>query len=90
MLSRHRLGCIDANAGNFDRAIKHWLIAASFGNIRALNDIRFLYIDGIASKDQYAQALREDQLYLDEVRSGQRDKTAVDSTRYKYLIDDPR
>jgi TPR repeat protein len=36
VLSRLNLGCIDAKAGRFDRAMKHWLITTSFGDIRSL------------------------------------------------------
>jgi hypothetical protein len=64
--SRHNLGINDANAGNVDQAIKHWLIAASFGDIRAVNDIKKLLIMGYAMGDHYAQALKKYQEYLDE------------------------
>jgi TPR repeat protein len=56
--SRLNLGVDDANDGNFDRAIKHWLIAASSGDIRAVNDIKKAMIEGHATKDHYARALR--------------------------------
>jgi 3-isopropylmalate dehydratase small subunit len=53
------------------------LIAASFGDIRAVNYIRNALIGGHATKDQYAQALKQYQAYLDEVKSDQRDKAAA-------------
>jgi hypothetical protein len=84
--SRTNLGANDANAGNFDRA---W-IAASFGDIRAVNDIKKAMIMGYATKDHYTQALRQYQAYLDEVKSNQRDKAAAYAYNYKYLIEDTR
>jgi hypothetical protein len=75
--SRLNLGCYDADGGNFDRAIKHWLIAASCGHLRAVNAIKEVMTVGYATKDHYAQALRSYKQYLDEVRSKQRDKAAA-------------
>jgi TPR repeat protein len=63
--ARTHLGIDEFNAGNFDQAIKHWLIAVSLGDIRALNDIKKAVIEGHATKGQYAQALRQYQEYLD-------------------------
>jgi hypothetical protein len=86
--SRFNLGCMDANAGSFDRAIKHWLIAASSGDIRAVNNIKKATTMRKATSDQYDQALRGYQLHLDEVRSVQRDRAAAYSDEYKYLFED--
>jgi tetratricopeptide (TPR) repeat protein len=71
--SRFNLGNIDAIAGRFDRAIKHWLIAASGGEYNAVNEIKKAMIWGYATRDHYTQALRGYKLYMDEVRSDQRD-----------------
>jgi TPR repeat protein len=90
VVARFNLGCIDANAGNFDRAIKHWLIAASFGDIGAVNNIKNEMIKGHATNDQYAQALHQYQVPLDEVKSDQRDKAAAYADEYMYLIEDTR
>jgi TPR repeat protein len=70
--ARLNLGCVDADNGNFHRAIKHWLIAASSGNMRAINDIKRAVILGHATRDHYAQALQGYKQYLDEVKSEQR------------------
>jgi hypothetical protein len=43
---------------------------------------------GHATKDQYGQALRQYQEYLDEVKSDQSDKAAAHSDEFKYLIKD--
>jgi hypothetical protein len=86
--SRVNMGVYEHFAGREDRAIKHWLIAASFGHIGAVNAFRKLLIRGGATKDQYAQALRQYQEYLDEVKSDQRDQAAAYSDQFKYLIED--
>jgi TPR repeat protein len=87
VFSRFKLGCFDDIAGRFDRAVKHWLIGASGGDIRAVNPIRGAMTRGYATKDDYAQALRGYQQYLEEARSDERDRAAAYSNAYKYLFE---
>jgi tetratricopeptide (TPR) repeat protein len=75
--ARGVLGRFDAEAGRFDRAIKHWLIAASCGDDEAVNCIKFTMTMGNATKDHYAQALRGYQQWMNEVRSADRDRAAA-------------
>jgi TPR repeat protein len=85
--SRLNLGCMDADTGSFDRAIKHWLIAASGGEINAVNCLKRAMTDGKATRDHYAQALRGYEKYLNDVRSDQRDQQAAayrDDCKYLY------
>ena len=83
--ARHNLGCSEAHAGNWDRALKHWMISAGSGHNNSVKMIQKLYMKGHASKETYTSALRAYQSYLDEVRSEQRDKAAAAySDRYKY------
>ena len=42
-------------------------------------------MEGHATKEDYAQALRAHQAYMDEIRSDQRDKAAADK-KYKYYF----
>jgi TPR repeat protein len=83
--SRLNLGRLDAHVGRFDRAIKHWLIAASGGEIMAVNEIKKAMSMGKATKDEYAQALRGYEQCCDEIRSELRDRAAAYSDEYKYL-----
>jgi hypothetical protein len=46
---RFYLGCDESNAGRFDRAIKHWLIAANCGNIKAVDKIKDAMVEGNAT-----------------------------------------
>ena len=82
--ARHNLGCFDWQAGNMDRALKHFMIAVGFGHTNSLNAIRQMYKDGKATKDDYAKALQEYQANLGEIKSPQRDEAAAFHERYKY------
>ena len=84
VVSRHNLGCTEYDKSNWDRAIKHWLIAAGGGENDSVKNIQQLYMGGGATKDDYTNALREYQAYLEEVRSEQRDTAAAFNDRYKY------
>ena len=82
--ARHNLGVFEARAGNWDRALKHRLISAGGGLNDSVKSIQRLYMNGNATKDDYANALRAYQKYLEEVRSEQRDDAAAYDEGYKY------
>ncbi len=72
--ARHNLGCIEADNGRFERARKHWIIAANLGNQTSLEGLRQIYADGHASKEEYADALRAYQAAVDATKSLDREK----------------
>ena len=76
-VARGNLGADEYNAGNHDRALKHFMIAVSGDHTKALKAIQRMYMDGHATKDHYANALRSHQVYLHEIKSDQRDKAAA-------------
>ena len=82
--ARHNLGAMEEEAGNKSRALKHWMIAVEGGNKTSLETIKALYLNGYATKDDYAKSLRAYQAYLDEVRSEQRDEAAAVSEDWEY------
>ena len=82
--ARHNLGASERNAGNYDKALKHFMIAARGGDSRSVKAIQQLYMDGHVTKDQYANSLRSHQAYLNEIKSDQRDKAAAFKAGYKY------
>ena len=82
--SRHNLGTVEGRAGNWDRALNHFMIAAGSGYSDSVKCILHLYKHGHATKDDYTNALRAYQAYLEEIRSEQRDKAAAANDRYKY------
>jgi len=75
-LSRCKLGYNEFEQGNYDRALKHWMIAARFGHKLSLDNIRNEFQNGDATKADYEKALRSYQEYHDEVKSDQRDHAA--------------
>jgi len=83
--ARHNLGCEEGQAFNFDRALRHFMIAVRGGNPKSLESIKRMYSNGLATKDDYSKALQSYQSYLEEIRSDQRDKAAAASDRFKYI-----
>ena len=83
--ARHNLGNIEGQAGNHDRALKHFMIAVKYGCNYSLETIRVMYSCGNATKDDYIRALRAYQTYSAEIKSKQRDEAAAYSDKYKYI-----
>ena len=77
VLARYNLGADEYIADNYDRALKHYMIAVKGGDTDSVKAIQQMYMDGHATKDHYANALRSHQEYLNEIKSGQRDKAAA-------------
>ena len=85
IVARHNLGVNEEDAGNYDRALKHHMISARSGYTHSLNEIKRLYSNGHATKEDYTQALQGYQEYLGEIKSVQRDEAAAASEDYKYI-----
>ncbi len=60
--------------GRFERAAKHYIIAANLGEDFPLKPIKEFFVQGIASKEEYAAALRGHQAALDATKSAERDE----------------
>ena len=82
--ARHNLGNKEANTGNYNRAVNHYMIAARSGNGDSLNNIKEMYLQGDVTKEDYTKALQLYQVYLGEIKSPQRDKAAAYSENYRY------
>jgi len=83
--SRFNLGINERNKGNFDRALKHFMIAAEGGYADSLKNIKQMLMKGHATKDDYTKALQSYQKYLGEIKSSQRDEAAAfDRDHYRY------
>jgi len=82
--ARHNLGFMEEEAGNMDRAIKHYMIAVGDGFNISLNFMRDLIKIRQATKDDYTAALQSYQSYLAEIKSDQRDKAAAAHDQCKY------
>lgn len=82
--ARHNLGAFEARARNWDRAVKHYMIAAGYGDNDSLENIKQMFMNGYASKDDYAKALQAYQANLVEIKSAQRDEAAAFHETWKY------
>ena len=76
VVERHNLGLDEVSAANYDRALRHYMIAVRGGDTRSVKAIQQMYMNGHTTKDHYANALRSHQAYVDEIKSDQRDKAA--------------
>ena len=84
VMARHCLGVMERSAGNTDRALKHFMIAARSGSAESLETIKQMYSKGHAKKEDYTEALRSYQEYLGDIKSSQRDKAAAAKEEYRY------
>ena len=82
--ARHNLGINEGCEGNFDRALKHLIIAVGGGWSKSLKRIQKYYSDGHATKEDYTEALRLYQAYLGEIKSVQRDEAAAADEDNRY------
>ena len=71
---RYNLGCGETEAGNIDRAKKHFILSARAGFKKSLDQVKKGYLKGIITKDEYANTLRAYQQRHDEMKSDSRDK----------------
>ena len=74
--ARHNIGCVEGEAGNEHRAMKHFLLAAKAGYTKSLDSVKIGFINGSVSKDDYSSALREYQKSTDEMKSDAREAVA--------------
>ena len=78
-MARFNLGCIEWHSSErYDRASKHWVVAAKLGYDNALEKVKKCFMDGFVSKEAYEAALRGHQAAVDATKSEQRDAA------YKY------
>ena len=72
--ARHNLGVLEYNAGNYDLALQHFKIAAKLGYQPSLDNIKELFMDGIATKADYAEALRGHHSAVEDMTSPDREE----------------
>jgi hypothetical protein len=73
-VARNDLGCEEAENGRFERAKKHFIIAANLGYHNSLSNVKRLYAEGHASKEDYADTLRAYQTVVNEAKSAEREE----------------
>ena len=57
VFARYNLG-MEGNAGNMDRAVKHWMVSAGAGFGDCLKIVRQCFLNGHVTKDDFEKALR--------------------------------
>ena len=72
--ARHNLGLIEAYNRDYDRAMKHFMIAARSGNEESLKAVGAGYKQKHVTKDEYAMTLRAHQHSCGEMKSEKRMK----------------
>jgi len=72
--ARYNLGCIEGEADNIDRAMKHFILSARAGHKKSLDNVKVGFKNGLVTKDEYANTLRAYQYQQDEMKSDSRDK----------------
>ena len=72
--ARHNLGYEEHKAGNNDLAMQHWMISAKLGCETSLSCVKRYFLNGLATKADYAAALRGYQSAVEEMSSPERDE----------------
>ena len=72
--SRFFLGFVELQEGNYELAVQHYMIPAKMGYENSLNGIKKMFMEGHATKAQYAEALRGYQEAVEEMKSPQREE----------------
>ncbi|EJK44476.1 hypothetical protein THAOC_36978, partial [Thalassiosira oceanica] len=72
--SRYFLGVAEFKEGNCGLAMQHWMISAKMGFEDSLNAIKEMFMEGLATKAHYAEALRGYGDAVEEMKSHQREE----------------
>ena len=76
-LARHNLGVNEYDNGTLERAVKHWIIAATQGLDESIKKLMVMFKGGDLSKDDLAASLRAHKASVDATKSPQREEAAV-------------
>jgi hypothetical protein len=85
-LARFNLGVYDAENERFDRAVKHYIIAAKLGLDDALEKVKKYFLKRLVSKEDYAAALRGHQAAVDATKSKQREEAYAFLDKYRITL----
>ena len=75
--ARNNLGVLHSEAGDRERAYKHFVISAKAGFNDSFNVIKHDYENGLITIDQYSEVLRAYQKKKEDMRSEMRDEYLV-------------
>ena len=71
--ARHNLGCAEHKNGNFDRSVKHYIIAANLGFEDSMKELWKHYSAGNITKEDLESTLRAHKAAIDAMKSRQRE-----------------
>ena len=74
VLARHNLGAIEYQRGDHDLAMQHLMISSKLGAKHSTDMIKMMFMNGNATKTDFAEALRGYQNAIEETRSADRDE----------------
>ena len=74
--ARGILGYMEYRAGNAERAVKHWILAAKAGHELCLDKVKKGYMNGLVTKDDYANIVRSYHDRQKEMKSDARERVA--------------
>ena len=72
--SRNNLGATEVKKGNYDRAVRHFMISAKMGHISSVKNIKMIFAEGGATEEKYTEALRGYQNAVEGMKSHDRDE----------------
>jgi hypothetical protein len=72
-IARYNLGSVEEQKGRMDRAVKHWIIAATLGHDLSLDALKDSFQTGVLSKENFASALRAHQAAVEATKSSRRE-----------------
>eukprot|EP00984_Skeletonema_dohrnii_P020924 scaffold10323_cov163-Skeletonema_dohrnii-CCMP3373.AAC.2 len=82
--ARHNLGCYESERLKYERAVKHWIIAANLGYDASMKMVKEGFQMGLVSKDEFAAALRAHHAAVDATKSPQR--VAAEKSKYYGVL----
>ena len=71
--ARFHLGQFEEKKGGYERAAKHWIIAANLGDDDSMQQLKEFYKEGKVSKEDFASVLRAHKAAVDATKSPQRE-----------------
>ncbi|EJK66344.1 hypothetical protein THAOC_12742, partial [Thalassiosira oceanica] len=72
--SSNNLGCFEGDKGNFDNAVRHFVIAAKMGFGQSFGAVKGMFEAGLATEEQYVQALTGYQNAIEAMKSPEREE----------------
>jgi TPR repeat protein len=72
-VARYNIGCMEAESGSMEQAVKHWTIAASAGEYDAMHEMRLHFEKGCVSRELIDSTLTAYNNSCVEMRSEARD-----------------